>query len=87
MKPARRALLLMATIQEMIEAAQSLTSDSDLDEVMEALHMAGLNAEDLLQNYTFFEAIQIVCREFAAIHVTQAEMDELIDEENNMVVS
>ncbi|OKP93698.1 hypothetical protein [Paenibacillus sp. P32E] len=87
MKPARRALLLMATIQEMIETVQTLTSESDLDEVMEALQTAGLNAEDLLQNYTFFEAIQRVCSEFAAIHVTQAEMNEIIDEENSITLS
>ncbi|MEK3838177.1 MULTISPECIES: hypothetical protein [unclassified Paenibacillus] len=85
MKPARRALLLMSTIQEMIQTAQTLTSESDLDEIMDALHMAGLNAEELVENYTYFEAIQIVCKVFADIQVTQAEINELIDEENGII--
>ncbi|WP_426455394.1 hypothetical protein ACP26L_35980 (plasmid) [Paenibacillus sp. S-38] len=71
-----RAYLLMAIIHTMMEMSQGM--NVDIEELKRSLTLAGIDGEKLLGDMPLVKAIQIVCREFGELDLSEKTLLEMV---------
>lgn len=84
MNNAKRFMLILNSISTIIDSfkyEEPLTK-SEIEELEDALAMAGLDWHTILYKLPPYQALQVLCAELSLIDVTQEEIEALLKEGN-----